>query len=177
MTGMLHRTPKAEPAGSLSLTEQLAQLAEQSTAQLRTLWQRPYQVKVPKGLSRDLLIRFIAYRLQEEALGRLGKATLRRLEALGEKLRDPAMTDAPRRIASLKPGMTLVREWNGTTHTVLVQEDGFEYQGERYASLTRVAAAISGLHRSGPAFFGVKGSLQRFPEQGRGFASREVADE
>ena len=174
---MLHRKPAAEPSGSLSLTEQLARLADLSTAQLRTLWQRQYQVKVPKGLSRDLLIRFIAYRLQEEALGRLGKATLRRLETLGEKLRDPAMTDAPRRTTSLKPGTTLVREWNGITHTVLVQEDGFEYQGERYASLTRVAAAISGLHRSGPAFFGVKGSLQRFPEQGRGFTSREVVDE
>ena len=145
---------------TLSLRERLEQLSSLSTVDLRNLLQRQYQVQIPKGLSRDLLIRFIAHRLQEEAIGELGKATLRRLEDLRERLRD---TDgAPRSAASLKPGTTLLREWNGTNHTVLVLGDGFEYRGQRFASLTKVAAAISGLHRSGPAFFGLKGSLQRF---------------
>ncbi|WP_421693843.1 DUF2924 domain-containing protein [Aestuariivirga sp.] len=147
-----------------------------STSQLRTLWHRYYHVPVPKGLSRDLLIRFIAYRLQEEAQGGLGKATLRRLEALGARLRCPDGADSRCLPASLRPGTTLVREWNGTTHMVLVLEDGFEYRGERFPSLTKVAAAISGLHRSGPAFFGLKRDASRFAEQGRGFARAEVRD-
>jgi len=163
-------------SGMAPLRERLEQISSLSTVELRNLWQRQYQVQVPKGLSRDLLIRFIAHHLQEEAIGGLGKATLRRLEDLGDRLRDADGGDAPRS-ASLKPGTTLLREWNGTTHTVLVLEDGFEYRGQRFASLTKVAAAISGLHRSGPAFFGLKGSLQRFAEQGRGFARSEVIGE
>jgi hypothetical protein len=36
----------------------------------------------------------------------------------------------------LKTGATLVRQWRGHTHTVLVRDDGFEYDGQRYRSLT-----------------------------------------
>ena len=161
---------------SLSLAQKLSELEGLSTPQLRTLWQRQYQVQVPRSLSRDLLIRFIAHRLQEEELGGLGKATLRRLDAIASRLREPGGATSAG-IASLKPGTTLVREWNGTTHTVLVLDDGFEHKGERYASLTKVATAISGLHRSGPAFFGLKGRLNRFQEQGRGLRLREARDE
>jgi hypothetical protein len=105
-----------------------------------------------KGLSRDLLIRFIAWRL----------------EATRVQLEDLANGDAPPRTTSPKPGTTLLRKWNGTTHTVQVLEDGFEYRGQRFPSLTKAAAAISGLHRSGPAFFGLNRPLRRFSEQGPG---------
>ena len=166
--------PAAQPGG---LPDSLAQLPSLSTAQLRNLWQRRYQLQVPKGLSRDLLLRFIAHRMQEEAQGGLGKAMLRRLAALRDEFVEAAGGKSPRVSTSLKPGTTLLREWNGDTHTVLVLEDGFEYRGKRFASLTKVAAAISGLHRSGPVFFGLKGSRQRFAEQGRGFAKAESGDE
>lgn len=168
------KAPAAQPAG---LSESLVQLPSLSTAQLRSLWQRQYQVQVPKGLSRDLLLRFIAHRMQEEALGGLSKATFRRLRALRGEFEDAAGGRGPRVSTSLKPGTRLLREWNGDTHTVLVLQDGFEYRGKRFASLTKVAAAISGLHRSGPVFFGLKGSRQRFAEQGRGFAKAEAGDE
>jgi hypothetical protein len=49
----------------------------------------------------------------------------------------------------------LVRQWRGHTHTVLVREDGFEYEGQRYRSLTVIAERITGAHWSGPRFFGV----------------------
>jgi hypothetical protein len=55
----------------------------------------------------------------------------------------------------LKTGATLVRQWRGHTHTVLVREDGFEYDGRRYRSLTVIAERITGAHWSGPRFFGV----------------------
>jgi hypothetical protein len=41
------------------------------------------------------------------------------------------------------------------THTVLVRENGFEYDGQRYRSLTVIAEKITGAHWSGPRFFGV----------------------
>ena len=78
----------------------------------------------------------------------------------------------------LKPGTKLVREWGGATHTVMILDDGFEYGGKRYGSLTKVAAAISGLHRSGPAFFGLKCPLPRFVPRGQaGSNLRDVVHE
>lgn len=62
---------------------------------------------------------------------------------------------APDPRLSLKPGARLVREWHGRTHTVTVTEDGFEYAGMSYPSLTKVARKITGAHWSGPRFFGL----------------------
>src|SRR5271168_5325697 len=67
--------------------------------------------------------------------------------------RDRGFADDTR--IGLKTGATLVRQWRGHTHTVLVREDGFEYDGQRYRSLTVIAEKITGAHWSGPRFFGV----------------------
>jgi hypothetical protein len=145
---------------------QLSALMELAPEQLRAAWRRYYRVPPPRGLSRDMLIRAIAYKIQEHAFGGLSKSTLRRLTTLARTLVTP---EGPSRepYPSLKPGTKLVREWGGATHTVLVLDDGFEYLGQRYASLTKVAAVISGLHRSGPAFFGLKRAKARFGGQSR----------
>jgi len=55
----------------------------------------------------------------------------------------------------LRPGVRLVRDWHGETHSVLVLEDGFDYRGQRCRSLTEIAKTITGTHWSGPRFFGV----------------------
>src|SRR5439155_10107068 len=55
----------------------------------------------------------------------------------------------------LKTGTTLLREWRGRTHMVLVREDGFEYEGQHYRSLSVIAERITGAHWSGPRFFGL----------------------
>jgi Protein of unknown function (DUF2924) len=62
----------------------------------------------------------------------------------------------------LKPGARLVREWQSRTHTITVTEDGFEYAGLNYPSLTKIAKKITGTHWSGPRFFGlVRGEAPR----------------
>ena len=55
----------------------------------------------------------------------------------------------------LRPGTRLVREWRGRTHTVVAMENGFEYAGKTFPSLTKIAHAITGAHWSGPRFFGL----------------------
>src|SRR5260370_24523562 len=62
---------------------------------------------------------------------------------------------------ALKPGARLVREWGGHMHTVIVLEDGFDYAGERYPSLTKIATRITGAHWSGPRFFGIRKTTSR----------------
>ncbi|WP_395689377.1 DUF2924 domain-containing protein, partial [Aestuariivirga sp.] len=102
-----HRIANFAPATSSALRQKLLDLDGLPTSQLRVLWQRQYQAQVPRTLRRDLLIRFIAHRLQEE-LGGLGRGTLRRLETVAGKLQDPDRAPSPD-MTSLKPGTTLVR--------------------------------------------------------------------
>lgn len=133
-----------------------SQLVQAGTSleELRREWLRLYRQDAPK-LSRDLLIMGIAYRRQEIEHGGLGKATLRKLQTLAKTLRSAGRV-GPTPSLSLKPGARLVREWRGRTHTVTVTEDGFEYGGASYASLTKIANKITGSHLSGPRFFGLQ---------------------
>jgi hypothetical protein len=107
----------------------------------------------PQGLSRDLIIRGLADKLQQRAQGGPTRALQRRLRILaGEFERGARSFDLG---GVLKTGATLVRQWRGHTHTVLVGEEGFEYDGRRYRSLTVIAERITGAHWSGPRFFGL----------------------
>ena len=105
------------------------------------------------GLSRDLMIRALANQMQERAYGGPSRAMKRRLNTLAGEIEKAGSSFDPGVV--LKPGAKLVREWHGHAHTVLVAEDGFEYEGQHYRSLTMVAARITGVHWSGPRFFGV----------------------
>jgi hypothetical protein len=120
---------------------------------LRREWRRLYHNDPPR-ISRDLLILGIGYRLQELEHGGLGKATRRKLRTLANSLGAMGRV-GPTPSLSLKPGSRLVREWHGRTHTVVVSEDGFEYAGTGYPSLTKIAKKITGAHWSGPRFFGL----------------------
>jgi len=128
-------------------------LAGASPDELRREWRRLYHSDAPR-ISRDLLILGIGYRLQEIEHGGLGKATRRKLKTLAKMFRTTGRV-APDPGLSLKPGARLVREWHGRTHTVTVTEDGFEYPGTTYPSLTKIAKKITGAHWSGPRFFGL----------------------
>jgi hypothetical protein len=146
------RTPTSQPP---QLVRAITSLDE-----LRREWRRLYHGDPPR-ISRDLLILGIAYRLQEIEHGGLGKATLRKLRTLAKALRATGRV-GPTPSLSLKPGARLVREWRGRTHTVTVTEDGFDYAGTTYPSLTTIARKITGAHWSGPRFFGLmaKGKKQ-----------------
>ena len=96
------------------------------------------------------MIRAVAYKIQERMFGGLPASTRRML--LGESV--AARTPGPSR--QVGPGTVLLREWQGTTHQVIVGEDGVLYRGQRYRSLSKVARLITGSRWSGPAFFGLK---------------------
>ena len=151
-------TATESTANAFALDERLAALGGLGLDQLRAEWRRLHRAAPPARLSRDLLLRSIAHRLQEDALGGLRPAAKRRLAGLARSRgRRRASRPRRRRAVRLKPGTTLVREWHGRTHTVLVLADGgFEHQGRRYSSLTGLARAITGARWSGPRFFGLR---------------------
>ena len=138
-------TVAADPIEHHELSRRIAALNELTAQQLRDEWRRLYRGQPPR-MSRDLLVRTIAYRIQELAYGGLSKRTQRKLAALTEVVTPDT---------SLRPGTRLVREWRGRTHTVVVTEDGFEYAGKAFPSLTKIAQAITAAHWSGPRFFGL----------------------
>jgi hypothetical protein len=147
------------------LVEGLPALPRSTTRELRTHWQKLIGSPPPGGLSRDLLMRVIADQLQEAALGGFPPAAKRRLAALARNAANGTESPAGISMVRLKPGSKLVRAWRGKTHTVLVLADGFEHEGQRYASLTQIASAVTGTHWSGPRFFGLATSQR--PTSGR----------
>jgi hypothetical protein len=142
------------------LDVEIAALQGAATHDLRIAWRRLYRGEPPRCMTRELMIRALAYRMQERVHGGLAPATKLRLqglvaeiEAKGTEAFDPGIV--------LKPGARLVREWAGQMHTVVVLEEGFEYDGERYPSLTKIASRITGAHWSGPRFFGIRKVMSR----------------
>jgi hypothetical protein len=117
---------------------------------LRQRWRMMFGAIPPKGLTKDIIGRMIAYRIQEEAFGGLDRETVKLLDRLasGEKA-----TELNRR---LKPGTVLIREYNGERHTVTVAAEGFSWRDATYPSLSAIAQAITGTKWNGPRFFGLR---------------------
>jgi len=120
---------------------------------LRSEWRRLFRRDAPR-VSRDQMIRVIAYRIQENAFGGLPNAVERRLAKLTGTFKSEGRIVAPSP-PKVKPGARLIREWHGRTHVVCVVDGGFEYEGKTYPSLTAIAVEITGAHWSGPRFFGL----------------------
>ena len=148
-----NRNGRARKPGPGDIEAEIGGLFDRSTQELGLVWRKLHRTEPALGMSRDLLIRSLAYELQQRALGSPNRALLRRLQTLAGASEKSALSFEPGGV--LKAGTTLVRQWRGRTHTILVHEDGFEYEGERYRSLTVIAERITGAHWSGPRFFGV----------------------
>lgn len=144
-----------------SVTAKLQALERIGHSALRAEWRRLYRSEAPKRVARDLLMLGVAWKIQEQAYGGLRGTTKRALAELAKTLERNG--DVKRsRVARLKPGAKLIREWHGKTHTVVVLEDGFEWRGKHWRSLSVIARTITGMHWSGPRFFGL--SARRTPE-------------
>ena len=138
-----------------ALVDEIERLKRATAADLKEHWRSLYGAEPPRRISRDLLVRALAYRMQEQALGGL-KPFTRRLLA---KVAAHASANRPIEVTpepNLKPGTVLLREWHGAQHQVIVREDGIVFRGKPYKSLSEVAYRITGTKWSGPRFFGLK---------------------
>ena len=152
-----------------SVLKELTELQEMSLADLRVRWRERFQTQ-PPPYQRKQFIRRLAYRVQELACGGLSQEARDRMATLAtdELAKRKHRRAGKRRKAQMVPGTRLVREWNGARHEVFATEDGFEYAGQRFRSLTAVAKIITGQHCSGPAFFGIRGirGIQKTRKEG-----------
>lgn len=140
-----------------SLSAGLESLASFNLHQLREEWPKYYRSDVPFAMSPELLQRAIGYKIQENALGGLNRRSQLRLSSLKAALGRGKASAGERTVPALKSGTKLLREWQGKVHEVLALDDGrFAYAGKSYGSLTTIAHTVTGVHRSGPKFFGLK---------------------
>ncbi|MBF0311756.1 MAG: DUF2924 domain-containing protein [Magnetococcales bacterium] len=138
-----------------SALKQVADLPNRSISELKELWQKLFK-STPPPYNKLFLVKRLAYRIQELAFGGLPQTTERHLKSLAEgkeNLPSPpstTMRDCP------VAGTRLVREWKGVEHCCTVLDDGFEYQGRKFGSLSAVANTITGTRWNGLIFFGIR---------------------
>ena len=147
----------------------LTSLAQSTAKELHTLWLQWFDGPPPARLRRALLVRALAYRMQERAHGGLRPATRKTLRALADAGKTHVLRDVME-IPRMTPGTHVIREWGKEMHQVTVETAGLVYRGQRYRSLSEIARKITGTRWSGPVFFGVKpaatGSASRWEGSG-----------
>ena len=145
--------PRGADLGQIAA--KLAAVSDMSQAALRAEWRRLFRSNPPWKIRGDLMVLAIAWKIQVKALGGLTAAEKRRLVRIAE---DNKAHGGPSKNSTIhvKPGLKLVREWRGETHDVLVLENGFEWNGQCWGSLSAIAREITGTPWSGPRFFGLQ---------------------
>jgi len=157
---------KAAMKNLSNVRDRLLEIGKMAKPDLIKLWKELYRTEPPQKARRALLLRFIAYRFQEQTLGGLSRETKNRLLQLARRIEKDPNSDligAPR----IKPGTLLVRDWRGQSHRVLVLINGYEYAGQKYANLSEIARFITGTRWSGPLFFGLKTAQRKEESSGQ----------
>jgi hypothetical protein len=152
-------TPGASLPLDASVLSIVANLEGLDLDGLRRQWRARLGGEAPAHLSRWLLLKVLAYRLQSDAFGDLDKS-IRRILRFGKE----EGVDAPfdRRLPQtreglgLRTGALLMREWNGRLERVIILEEGFAWNGQTFGSLSQIAKAMTGTNWNGHRFFGLR---------------------
>ena len=171
----------APPACAVDLAAEIDALSRLDLHGLRVRWRKLLRSPPPEHLTRALLLRILAYKLQARVHGELDRETARYLDRIAkERMRrrragagkpkaPPPIPPVPA-TRSLKPGTLLAREYEGHLHRVTVMADGFAWNGAVYTSLSEIARAITGTRWNGRRFFGLRDKAAR-SSAGEGISS------
>lgn len=131
------------------LSAYIADLENKTFKELKAIWNQYFENN-PELASKPYLIRKIAYRVQELKYGGLPSHILKQLstEVKNIEKRTKAM--------QMKNGILISRVYKGIEFKVITVENGYEFNGMVYKSLTKIAEIITGTKTSGPLFFGLK---------------------
>jgi hypothetical protein len=138
-----------------ALEAEIARLPDLGHEDLRKRWKLLFGRPAPKSLRRKFMARAVAYQMQVAAYGGLSAAAKRRLREIAVSVRNGDRSGVLGGV-QIKPGTQLIRQWQNTTHTVVVLDDGFALDGRTHKSLSAVAKVITGTNWNGYAFFGIK---------------------
>ena len=157
----------------MNITKEQETLKQLGMNDLRARYAKVFGETTRAG-NREFLIKRILWRMQSKAEGTLSERAIRRAEELADEayLRTtiPKMpracgqeivVDAPLSTGLPMAGTVITRQYKGRTIQVTVLRDGYEYEGEAYASLTAVAKAVTGSHWNGNLFFKIAQTRRR----------------
>ncbi len=142
-----------------SVLRQLATLETMTLEQLRQKWLDLYGSDAP-CYKKQFLIKRLGYRIQELFYGGLSEAAKAHLSQVAQE--DPVarvdvrVPEKRQGKDGILPGTRFVRIWKDRRYEVLAQENGFEYDGRIFRSLSAVAREITGTRWNGRLFFGLK---------------------
>jgi hypothetical protein len=136
----------------MNILEEYASLEEMSVKELLKAWPRYFNTLPKTKSNKKYLVNELIYCVQALAYGGRTKKTIDRLEALAES---KTLSERKHDNTRLAIGTHLIREVKGVEYHVTVLEDGYEYQGTKYKSLSGAAFAITGTRWNGNAFFGL----------------------
>ena len=165
----MHRNGRA--TAKTSIEDEIVHLRGLDLKGLRARWRSVLQRPAPDHLPRHLLFAIIAYRIQADRFGDLDHETRQLLDRTGAKESGAAMSarliSFDQKRTELTPGTVLVRDWDRRSQRVMVMSDGFAWKGQTYASLSKVAFAITGTKWNGPRFFGLRGKADSLAMEAR----------
>lgn len=113
---------------------------------LRASWRKRYG-DPPELRSEPIMRQLLAWRIQSAAFGGLDEEIKRLLSRTG-----PVEPEGKH----LGIGAVLTRTWKGREVRVMVEEQGFRWEGQLFPSLSAAASAIAGSRWNGPRFFGLR---------------------
>lgn len=126
-----------------------------SLSELRQEWAEYWGKEPHARIGRRMLEKSLAYKMRQARGEGLTAEQQKRLDNLvAAYKRNPKFFDEG--LSGLKPGVRVVKQYNGAHHSVLVKDDGFEYRDKIYGSLSEVAYAITGTRWNGWVFFNLK---------------------
>jgi len=139
---------------------QLTALQNMDRKALEDKWRDLFGIEPPK-FRRVFLQKRLAYRIQELFYGGLSESTKEKLEAIADKAEGKKPKPKIESNGKILPGTRFVREWNGKLYETTVREDGFEFNGQIYGSLSAVATTITGTQWNGRKWWGLPASHKR----------------
>lgn len=128
---------------------------ETSLKELQAEWKQHFKKSPPANARREFLRNHLKWYHQSKQYGGLSRKSKSQLKQLTQQLRD-GVDLTPDTDLTLKPGTKLLREYKGCNYEVVVCEDGYQYDGQLYNSLSKIAREITGTRWNGKLFFGVK---------------------
>ncbi len=143
----------SENMNDRTVLNQLAALQSMSIDELKVRWGELYD-EAPPDMGQKFLRKRLAYRIQEIYYGGLTKTDTDRIDKINKAIEREEINS--KKCKRVLPGTRFIREWNGNEYEAIAREDGFEYKGQVYSSLSAIAREITGTRWNGLIFFGLK---------------------
>ena len=129
------------------------QLQSHTTKEPQAIYFKLFNANAPKGFTKSFLIKDILWKFE---FGKYPNILQKRIDKLvKEYSKEKSVNINKVKQFEVTIGTKFIREFKGEKHEVIAINNGFNYKGKTYKSLSSIANVITGTHWNGKKFFGV----------------------